>query len=195
MLDAKQWQGFEPEMTEYLLSKFGPDTVFLDVGANVGYYTLLAAPRVKHVMAFEPQPVFRRQLEQGIAEYDNVTVYPVGLFSKAADGSMDPRRHKSIIHCDRLGGHQVKMVTLDSLGLAPTLIKIDVEGAEMDVLLGGKETLLAHKPDLAIEIHHRRIKKYFGFQAGQVSEFLEGLGYVISLLKPDGGHICAECAS
>lgn len=194
---AKLWKDFEPEMGAYLSSKFNRDTVFLDVGANVGYYTLMAAPLVREVIAFEPQPMFRHQLEHEIAKmgYTNITIYPIGLFSKDADGIMDPRRHKSIIHLDYLdrpGGYRVSMVTLDSLSLTPTLMKIDVEGAEMDVLLGGRETLLAHRPILAIEVHHRRIEKYFGHRAAQVSKFLQDIGYTVSSLKPDGGHICAE---
>jgi FkbM family methyltransferase len=181
-------------MTAYLKSKFNPDTVFLDVGANAGYYTLMAAPLVKSVIAFEPHPTVRRTLKQTIEEmgYTNVTVYPFALFSRHLQGGMEPQRHRGIFHPGRINSLPVEAVTLDSLGLAPTLIKMDIEGAEMDALLGTKATLLAHKPILAIEIHPRRISKYFGYSRHDVPRFLEDLGYTVSPLRPDGGHICAE---
>jgi FkbM family methyltransferase len=185
---------YEPEMTAYLKSKFNPSTVFLDVGANVGYYTLMAAPLVKSVVAFEPHPVIRQTLEQAItkAGYTNVVIYPFALFSHHLQGGMEPKRHRGIFHPGRINSLTVEAVTLDSLELTPTLMKMDIEGAEMDALMGGKMTLLAHKPALAIEIHPRRINKYFGYSKQDVSRFLEDLGYTISFLRPDGGHICAE---
>lgn len=185
---------YEPEMTAYLKSKFNPDTVFLDVGANAGYYTLMAAPLVKSVIAFEPHPLVRKELEWDIKEagYTNVVVYPLALFSSNLRGGMEPQRHRGIFHPGRINTLPVEAVTLDSLGLAPTLIKMDIEGAEMDALLGGRATLLAHKPILAIEIHPRRISKYFGYSRHDVPRFLEDLGYTVSILRPDGGHICAE---
>src|SRR5262245_54160947 len=51
LLDARCW---EPHLTRYLLRELAPSDVFLDVGANVGYYVVLSAPHVERVVAFEP---------------------------------------------------------------------------------------------------------------------------------------------
>ena len=182
---------YEPELTDYLMSKFSSSTVFIDVGANMGRYTFMAAPLVQEVVAFEPLPRFSRTIrDRAFKEgWVNVFISELALFSMDKEwGRVDSR---GVFH---RGDGGVRTARLDSLYLAPTLMKIDVEGAEMDVLLGARETLLEHHPDLAIEVHHRRIEKCFGFKAAQVSKFLEDLGYTVSLLKPDGGHICAEWA-
>ena len=182
----------EPEMTAYLLKKFAPDTTFLDIGANIGYYTLLAAPIVKSVIAFEPQRRQRTFLEQSIeqAGYTNVTVYDFPLFSREVRGNID---HRQIFRPSSTG--ELVTRTLDSLALEPNIIKIDTEGAELDILMGAEETLLAYKPILGVEVHNRRISKYFGHKSRQVHRFLEELGYTISLLKADAGLICAEWES
>jgi len=184
---------YEPEMTDYLLSKLNSGVVFLDAGAKIGYYTLLAAPLVKHVIAFEPDPEFRNELKHEVAAagYTNVEIYPFALFSRRLKGGVVD--HRGIFHPE--GPGQIEAIPLDSLDLGPDVIKMDIEGAELDALMGAKETLLAHKPVLAVEVHYRRMKKYFGLRGEQVSEFLEGLGYTVSNLRPGGGQIYAEYTS
>ena len=162
-------------MTAYLLKKFTHDTVFLDIGANIGYYTLLAAPLVKSVIAFEPQKRPHTFLEQSIkqAGYTNVTVYGFPLFSGVVQGTMNPKGMFRPIQ-----GGELRSVSLDSMNLKPDVIKVDVEGSELDVLEGAERTLRTYKPILAIEIHHRRLTK-FGRTYGDVSQFLRDMGYKI----------------
>ncbi len=71
-------------------------------------------------------------------------------------------------------GDKVKVTfkMLDSYNLKPTILKIDVEGFEMDVLEGGKETIKKYKPKIIIETHSSDLEK-------QVKDFLEKLDYKV----------------
>jgi len=162
-------------MTAYLESKLSPHIVFLDVGAWTGYYTLLAAGRVRSVVAFEPQAEARAKLWENVhcAGHTNVTVLESPLFSKTVRGKMG-RKNKFYPHADG----ELEAVTLDSLELAPDVIKIDVEGAEMDILIGAEQTLRKYKPILGIEIHEHKIGS-FGYRWKQIPQFLQDLGYTI----------------
>jgi len=73
----------------------------------------------------------------------------------------------------------INVYTLDSLRLAPFFIKIDVEGAEMQVLRGGSETIDTHQPIILIEIQNQ--KTYT-----EVSVFMSALDYMNILTSPKG---------
>lgn len=168
---------YESEMTAYLLGTLTPDMTFFDVGAHYGYYTLLAAKRVKRVVAFEPREKARRVLEANIEAnaYDNVTVAFYPLFRENVWGRMVLSQFKE----DPQG--YVFARSLDSLDVGiPDVIKIDVEGAECDVLLGASQTLKAHRPHIAIELHCGKDQtKDYHCDLERLEEILSGLGYVM----------------
>ena len=58
-------------------------------------------------------------------------------------------------HIAETGETTVKITTIDSLGIAPTFIKMDIEGHEIPALYGVKNTIIKHKPKLAISIYHK----------------------------------------
>jgi len=151
--------------------------VFLDVGAAWGYYTLLAAKRVRNVISFKPKAGERAVLLENIErnELKNVTIIEKPLFSRVARGFM--RKDRLRLHPD---GDYVT-VTLDSLCLSPDAIKIDTEGAELDILMGAEETLRTYKPILVVEIHEHKIK-IFNHRWTQVPAFLRNLGYTVTHL-------------
>jgi FkbM family methyltransferase len=141
--------------------------MFVDVGANLGYYTCLALSYGKPVIAFEPQGQNLRCLFQNVIAngwQDAVEIYPVALSAKPGlltlYGASGPsasliqdwagysKRHRQL----------VPVSTLDSvLASRPLnqrlLIKIDVEGAEYQVLSGGHATLARKlKPIWLLEV-------------------------------------------
>ena len=174
--------GFEPEFTNLLRGSLHQDSVFLDVGAQFGYYTLLAAPLVRRVVAVEPKASACATLRENVltAGLDNVTVIEKPLFSVAARGYIG-RKDKFVVSPTGL----LEAITLDSLSLHPTVIKIDVEGAEYDVLVGGQKTLSRIKPLLLLELHTHKIKD-FGHGKKEVWALLGDLGYEITLLGKRG---------
>jgi FkbM family methyltransferase len=139
-----------------------PGDVALDIGANLGAHTLPMARLVGPtgaVHAFEPQRILFQILCANVAlnELANVRALPFAL-GREPGGTKVPAldyRGANNFGALSLGGAQgedVPVVTLDQLGLGRVkLIKIDVEGMEIDVLAGGKATLARCRPILYVE--------------------------------------------
>ena len=159
--------------------------VVYDIGAFHGLLTLYFARSAKLVVAWEPTANNRARLNQNLQvnSFTNVIVRPYGLSSKtmSAEMSFDPLTPGMASLDSRLaigGQHEtIELRTLDDeQGLpAPDLVKIDVEGFELEVLKGGVRTLSRH-PDLFLEMHgsdpadkQRRV--------AAIAEFLWASGY------------------
>ena len=176
------------------------DVVF-DVGAQAGFYTLLAAKLVGpsgHVVAFEPDPGNLLQLGRHIREnrLANVTVV-----SAAVSDSRGPRRFQRDIgrrlqgRLDARGDIVVETVDLDRLWgdrmvPAPRLIKIDVEGEEVAVVRGARHLLGECKPIVLVATHSTALR--FACQRE-----LEACGYVIQPLdlQAETGELIAVHAN
>ena len=143
--------------------------VFYDLGANIGLFSLLAARLVGstgQVISFEPDPETAVRLERNIARngYQNMTVIQGGVWSttgtrrfKVADAS-SPDHGVGRLAAEDAGEKDiaVECVALDDIATkiaAPDAIKCDVEGAEIEVLLGAKQILMEHKPWIVCELH------------------------------------------
>lgn len=148
---------WELPVQEALTAELSPSAPFWDVGAHCGFFTVIAASRGARVHAFEPMPENRHRLERAIAAnaLERVTVHPyaIGL----ASGQAILRASDSTSEWSLLGegeGVTVGVRTLDEmldvLG-PPHVVKIDVEGAEVDVLRGAKRLLTDPAPTLLVE--------------------------------------------
>lgn len=173
------WVGYwaYPEM-DYI-RKYATGQV-IDVGANYGTFTLEFAKTATEVIAFEPQRVVWQCLVGNLALncIENVQAVNCALGEKNGETHIPAIRYDAL--CD-LGGVQighgrepVVMRTLDSFFLRPSLIKIDVEGYEDNVLLGARETLARSRPVLYIENNE---KHHGGRQAELLIQLVEELGY------------------
>ena len=153
---------YEREQTALFERFISPGSVILDIGAHVGYYTLLASELTGpegHVYAFEPEPknisFLRRHIE--INAGANVTVIPAAVGDSDGTAQFDYGTGTGTGHISETGKISVPIITLDRFcaqrNLFPTHLKIDVEGAEMRVLDGGRETLRRHRPVLFLSTH------------------------------------------
>jgi FkbM family methyltransferase len=139
-------------------------TVF-DVGAHVGFYTLLASTAVGaegQVVAFEPVPrnlsYLRRHLQ--LNHIENVTVVEAAVSDTPGIAQFDQGQDSHVGHISSQGALQVRAVTLDALIATgevprPDCIKVDVEGAELAVLRGAEGTLWRTHPILFVATHGR----------------------------------------
>ncbi|WP_052031779.1 FkbM family methyltransferase [Novipirellula maiorica] len=137
-------------------------TVF-DVGANVGFYTLLAARCVGKdgfVHCFEPFPENLRTLRQHLElnPCQNVTVHEAAVSDRSGTYRFASGDCPETGKLDEHGDVEVQVIQIDeetSSGRIPypDVVKIDVEGAESKVLLGARETLLSRQPILLVAIH------------------------------------------
>jgi len=175
--DALAWASHEPLLTSIFQALVGMDTVFYDIGAHVGRYTVRAAARGAKVVAFEPNPLNAQGLWTNVrlngmshkvslvrAAVSDKTEW-LTLYENGASSSVIRPRNKSACY-------KVKCYALDDLiGRLPppTLIKIDVEGHELKVLSGAKETLDRYRPTLVVEVH-----RAYGVETSQVAARLPG---------------------
>jgi FkbM family methyltransferase len=135
----------------------------LDVGANVGYYTLLSARRVGptgRVVAFEPHAAnvlaLRRHLDLNMVA--NVDVLEAAVSNREGT-EMFEAGHPAMGRLSKEGSVPVRTVTLDAvwpgLSRSPDVLKIDVEGEEAEVLDGGHRMLSEVLPVIFLATHGR----------------------------------------
>jgi FkbM family methyltransferase len=201
--EAKLWRGdLEPEVQRRLDGLVRPGWVVWDVGASVGFFTLVLARLVGpsgQVVAFEPDRAAVARLERhAVANaFDTIQIRPVAVWSRPGPLSFGiAADDHGRIH-GRVGEVEecVEAVTLDG-ALAelapPRLVKIDVEGAEEEVLLGAAELLARHGPIVLCEVHLER-----GLAAERLSRvrgILEAHAYRVEELDAgaDPTHVLAQ---
>jgi FkbM family methyltransferase len=130
--------------------------VVLDVGANIGYYSLYMLPRAATVHAFEPDPRALSVLRLNLAGHPNAHVHGVALGNCIGKSSFILEPNSEVSHLadssTHHGGdrHEVDVTTIDQFvaekDLRITGIKIDVEGADLDVIEGAIQTLASQAP-------------------------------------------------
>jgi len=164
---------YEPQVVSVLLSMSNPIKVAYDIGAHLGFITLVLAERASSegkVFAFEPAPeniaVMQRLIIQNNLQH-KVSLIPIALAHENGEQNLINWKSSSMHFLESaLNGQKVcdcsstyvTTCTLDSfvfeqLNPPPDLIKIDVEGAEALVIQGGLRTLDVYSPKLIIEIH------------------------------------------
>jgi FkbM family methyltransferase len=199
---------FEPNEFAFLDRVLKPGMVFVDVGANDGYYTLFAAQRVGpsgRVLAIEPSTRERANLERNIARngLGNVKVVPLALGATCGTAGLRLAQSAHSGH-NTLGGfandgvqaesvEQVKVCMLDSLAGELALdridvMKIDVEGAEASVIAGAREVLARTQPVIVLEISDKALRSQ-GSDAEQLIATLRELDYEIGVFSASTGCI------
>jgi FkbM family methyltransferase len=166
--------GFKEKAKELLIELAEKDDVVLDIGANIGETSLRLAQKVQSngkVFAFEPAQINYKQLQKTLSlnNLKHITAYPLGIGAsegkltlytidqhnkgknKIADNEPVGARNEAIelTTIDRfVQNHQLENVDL---------IKIDIEGYEMNALQGGQETLKKFRPKLFIEVDNQNL--------------------------------------
>ena len=174
---------YEPDVTEYFISRLLPEMTVIDIGANIGYFTLLAADLVGptgKVVCYEPNPTTFDQLQQNIAlnPHTNIVSVQSALSDVAGKGRISVRRDSALNTFALTAtepGIDVQMETIDgslrNLSIHRCdLVKMDIEGAEFLAVQGMDETI-ARNPNIefVIEVHPPQIEKL----GGTVTEFLQ----------------------
>lgn len=164
--DIMAYGGYEKEYQECLLRSldFEPhSTVAIDVGANIGTHSRKLANSFKHVYAFEPLPQNFKVLEINTNGFENVTRFPFGISSEAKEVPLfwNPRNMggASVVKSKRHNQETVvKVQPLEPSGFENVaLIKIDVEGHELEALRGLTALIQKHRPILSIECNFRSV--------------------------------------
>lgn len=197
---------WDEALTGLIETTLKPDDVFVDVGAHVGYFTLLASRQVGpagSVLSIEPNPVALEQLRRNVERshlrnvqvahtacgdsHDAVRLY-LHTESNSSMASLSPD--------NATGGAAVDVpcTTLDDLGkdrgiTRVTLVKIDVEGAELSVLRGMERILREMRPVIVLEMEPHLLEG-FGTSPDSLRMFLAAHGYHVAPLGGHSNYVC-----
>ena len=175
--------GFQLDRLAKALSYVTNFDLAIDAGAHVGSWTRVMAERFNKVHAFEPVKDTYDCLKKNIAEYSNVQCMRCALGSRLGfvDIEWDSKYEvqgntgsKFVSINDEFG--KTSMIRLDGINFsALDFLKLDVEGAEYDVLKGAEQTVLRHKPVILLEVKKGYAKR-FGRKDMDVVELVESFG-------------------
>lgn len=186
---------YEQEETDLVLQKLPEGGIFIDIGANVGFYSLFAAKKVGKsgkVLSFEPFPLNVQRLKRNITlnNFSQIKVVPMAIGNNSGKLDLYYSEHdQNLGTVSGFGNTTSHSVTVDLIRLDDYIekhtperidvIKIDIEGAEYDALLGMKQTLAKFKPAILIEISPDILAKT-NKTADDIKDILFQLNYKIT---------------
>ena len=184
---------FEPKHTDIIGELLSVGGVFIDVGANIGYFSLIAASIVGpsgRVYAFEPMEEIYRILCKNIFlnRFDNVEAKNLACFSSPGEMVMERDEDSGKSHLSPVKAGNTKAVfltTLDDFVRDANLqridyIKIDAEGSDLEVLKGAHRTIERFRPAVLVELDHLSL---FGGTRSELLKYFEHYGYQVSEIK------------
>ncbi|GBQ19221.1 hypothetical protein AA12717_0177 [Gluconacetobacter sacchari DSM 12717] len=198
---ADNW---EPAETAFILSILRKGGTFIDIGAHIGWFTILGAHKVGpegRVYAFEPRPAIFERLRASVEAngfQDRCILHCAALSDTAGTVSMATfSREFNSGHAVMVSGtipedaslvEDIPTIVLDGLAWDRRidLIKIDVEGAEALVLRGGRALLLRDRPIIVSEFFPMWLRKVSLVSPDEFMTFLKGLGYRVFELASHG---------
>jgi len=138
--------------------QFDSDEVYIDVGGYDGndseHFIKLTNGSFKHIYIFEPISKMMSVCREKFADNNRVSVLQSALGDEVKDVFFSENGGAS--RQNKHGSETVRVLVLDKMTIfPPTLIKMDVEGSELEVLNGMKQKIATHKPKLAICLYHK----------------------------------------
>ncbi len=187
---------FERQSFDNFMRQVSNRDIAIDVGAHVGSWTIGMSRLFSTVVSFEPHPANRAYLKKNIerAKANNVLVYPQALvdqsrlrqqFAISAAGTTRNSGMPYLSHADSGQGVPVNCATLDSFannlslaGRRVGAIKVDVEGLELAVVMGGRKIIDEFKPAVMLEINGWCER--YDIHPDQVFDHMSDLGYRVA---------------
>jgi len=190
----QHYRRWEPEVASCLRSLLAPGMTFVDIGAHVGYHTLLALQLVGHagrIVAVEPEPNNFALLVANLMAHGAINVQPVASAAWSASGSVDLQ-----VSSQNSGDHRVYRkagpgaVRVPSLALdellafepAVNVVKSDIQGADHIAIRGMEATIARCQPVILAEFWPAGIIA-FGDDPILALEYYRSLGFGVSLLE------------
>lgn len=198
---------YEAREIAFLRSKLAPGHTFVDVGGNIGLFSLVASQTVGpsgHVVSIEPLPYNAGLFRKSIAENSfasNISLHETLVGDAPRDDmflayqSLDAGAGNSggsyIVTGDEPLPHfmqkvNIPLTTLDTILRSERrvdFIKIDVEGAEILAMRGAAETLKKHRPTIMSEVHTSQLEKVSKASYAEYFRMMSEFGYDVNLLE------------
>lgn len=177
----------EPYKTDALVKNFRKGEIFYDIGAHIGYFSAIASVLNEGsgaVIAFEPRPMnarfFRRHMK--LNGLKGVILYEAAVGEYEGEVMFDTAHGSATGMVSAGGDLPVKQLSVSKLVErgevpAPTFVKIDVEGGEIEVLKGLRDIIKSARPKILIATHNDECHSY-------VVDFLKVNGYKFEILNP-----------
>jgi FkbM family methyltransferase len=183
---------YEPQVAKEIKECLKHGDTFLDIGANLGYFTLMASHlvgREGRVIAFEPVTEIYKYVLKNIEinSLSNVTLYKYGLWCETVEKTFGvPENAFGGAHIipekdyDRVNAYQeiIQCQRLDDIFSGPVkLIKMDIEGSEPYALQGMTRTIEKWRPTILCEMNRAILRNHFGLDADIYWKIFSSLGY------------------
>jgi FkbM family methyltransferase len=188
------WEKMESEVIRNYVR---PGMHVLDLGANIGYYTILLSELVGEqgrVIAFEPEPGCHRLLQKNVAglRLMNVEVVQAAAWHESGEleffaNESDAMDHSVVPVRGTPSTRRVPAIAIDDyVGTATfDFIKLDIQGAEGHALRGMRRLLERHLPETIITEFWPEALTVAGTPPSEVFNYLEGLGYSIHAINEE----------
>lgn len=190
---------YEPEVVAVFRRELRPGMNAIDIGANIGFFSMLAASLVGpsgSVLAVEPNGGNARLAEasrrlNGFAHMRVLQAAAgrepgmLSLNTSFSNGTTSALEEGFILHAETVGCIAIDQIVTP--GRQIHLIKLDVEGAEYNALLGCQQILRRDRPVLVFEFGPGQLPGISGVTGPQLLEWIIGQGYVLEVIRPDGG--------
>jgi FkbM family methyltransferase len=189
---------YEPDVVRAVERLLLPGDRSFDVGAHLGYFSLIMAKTVGpggRVVSFEPDPRNRSRLTENLERNAGLTegvslVVPAAVGKQSGSMAFARGETTGIGHLVEEGGDfEVEVVTLDEAAErygTPKLVKVDVEGRELEAIQGAHRLLSEARTTFLVEAHD-------GEMENECRSFLESFGYAVDILPRSTGwsHLLA----
>ncbi len=191
------YRAYEETESKWLLNTLSTPVTFIDIGANIGYYSILVAGQngQNNVYAFEPSAKNFERLTNNINlnKLQNIITVNKAIGNKNEAVKLyhteDNNAGMHTLNAQNNIYETVQQIILDewvtqqNIG-AINYIKMDIEGAEMQALQGMQHILTTQKPTLLIEIANEHLSR-FNTNSAAIHAFLQQFGYVAKKINPD----------
>lgn len=192
-------RSYEKHVADVVRQSLKAGDVMLDLGANIGYFTLLGASRVGahgKVIAFEPDAGNRALIQKSLEQnsFSGVVICPYAVADRAgwAGFQREDSNGQLVPDGSSAGMYQVQTVALDDfLADEPRIdaVKMDIEGSEMLAWRGMRGLLNRHRPLLFTELHPAALRQVSGVEPEVFLEELRSAGYDLYVLdRAHGRH-------
>jgi len=200
-------RAYEPHIASALAKHLSTGAVFVDIGANIGYFSLMAASLVGErgrVLAFEPNPQNCNSLylSAQASGFRNIELFPFAAAEKNANFLYDNMASNGsisdITDHSRVAGSRViiRSVVIDEVLRdldRVDVVKIDIEGAEFRAIQGSEKLLVRHRPVLLSEFSPPALANVSKVSGEEYLHLLINLGYALDVFMDDG--ILVGCGS
>ncbi len=197
------WYGYyEKDQVLCFESFLKPGMTVADIGANAGYYSLIASPKILsgRVYSFEPSPLSYKELKENITlnKISNIIPINMGISSLTTESSFyisnaDNTGMSGLTRAGNFSGsvETIQLTTLDEFVRKEEIdkidiIKMDIEGAEVQALMGMQNTIAMHRPIIFAEVCQELLTR-FNNTVNEIYVLMKAKDYKAYQLMPENG--------